>query len=177
MGEEPKILRYRDYLSKDTAMGISSSTIVIRKDVFDDVGGLRDSTPETFHCDDLDLLLRTGVSGPFVIVVRPTTVAYRMHESNNSHNVGAVVRGLAGLVRHEHRGEYPGGRARRLDRYARIGGAAYAWLVRIVVIGRMSLAIKLLKHAWPMIIVAGCQKGWRNLLHPARSESLPEGHP
>jgi glycosyltransferase involved in cell wall biosynthesis len=168
-----EVLKYRDYLSKEVGFGISSSKIVIRKSVFDQAGGLRMTTPKTFHCDDFNLLLRTATSGPFIVVVQPTTVAYRMHTTNAIHNLDAMVRGVLGLIRHEHQGEYPGGRARQLERYARIGGAAQSWARHSIQGGRPGLAFKLLRSAWPMIMVSAAQKVWQGLHRPIKSICLP----
>ena len=168
-----EVLKYRDYFSKDVALGMSSSIIVIRKSVFDESGGLRISTPKTFHADDYNLLLQTGTSGPFVVVVQPTTVAYRVHDTNAIHNIESMINGVVALADAERNGKYPGGQARRIERYARIGGPSQEWVRKALKAGRPGLGFRLLKTAWPMIITCAAQKAWQGLLRPTKSIFLP----
>ncbi|MGA2782357.1 MAG: glycosyltransferase [Smithella sp.] len=172
--DKVEVVRYRDFLSKDVALGMSSSKIVIRKSVFDQAGGLRMSTPSTFHFDDYNLLFQTGTSGPCVVIVQPTTVAYREHATNAVHNIEAMVNGLMALIDAEHNGKYPGGRTRRLERYARIGGPAQQWLRKAIKSGQSRLGFNLLKVAWPMITVCAAQKIWQGLHRSTKSMFLPE---
>jgi glycosyltransferase involved in cell wall biosynthesis len=162
--DDIKVLIYRDYLSKDIGIGISNSKIVVRKSVFDQVGGLRLTTPATFQFDDYHFLLRAGTYGPCVIVVQPDTVAYRIHESNTVGDVEKMMYGLLSLIRSERRGHYPGGRARLLDRYARIGGPAYEWIGKGLKSHRLELAWKLLVSGGPMLAAAMIKKIW-HLVH------------
>jgi len=77
------VIKYSDFLAKDVTISVSCSNIVIKKDIFEREGGLlRSSTPETFHMDTFDMLLRFGVLGPCVIVKKPVTVGYRSHVGN-----------------------------------------------------------------------------------------------
>ena len=168
-----EVLKYRDYFSKDVALGMSSSIIVIRKSVFDESGGLRISTPKTFHADDYNLLLQTGTSGPFVVVVQPTTVAYRVHDTNAIHNIESMINGVVALADAERNGKYPGGQARRIERYARIGGPSQEWVRKALKAGRPGLGFRLLKAAWPMIITCAAQKTWQGFLRPTKSIFLP----
>ena len=168
-----EVVRYRDFFSKEAALGMSSSKIVIRKSVFDQVGGLRMSSPKTFHCDDYNLIFRTGTSGPCIVIVQPTTVAYRIHSTNAIHNIEPMINGMVALVDAEKNGKYPGGRARRMERYARIGGPTQQWIRKAVKGGRPGLGFRLLKVAWPMIMVCAAQKAWQGLLRPTKSIFLP----
>src|ERR1700694_4855854 len=63
-----EVVQYRDYISKTIPLTTPNSKIVIKKSVFDEVGGLRSSTPLTFHNDDLNILLRTGICGRGIVV-------------------------------------------------------------------------------------------------------------
>lgn len=163
-----ELLRYEDFLCKDTGVGMSSSRIVIRKSAFEQVGGLRNSTPKTFHADDYNLLLRACTASPFLLVEQPVTVAYRYHGNNSIHNTQAMLGGILALVQAEHRGEYPGGRARRFERYARIGGPAQQWIRRGFKSGQRGLAWRLLQAAWPMVIACAITKLKRQLRPPTR---------
>lgn len=169
-----EVLNYRDYLSKEVGFGISSSKIVIKKSVFDQAGGLRKTTPKTFHCDDLNLLLRTATSGPFIMVVQPATIAYRQHDTNAFLNYEAMINGFLALIRSERNGEYPGGRARRIERHARIGAMTQSWVLHAIKGGRMDLALKLLRSSWGMIIIAVIFKMKTVLYRRTKSEFLSQ---
>jgi glycosyltransferase involved in cell wall biosynthesis len=153
-----EVLKYRDFLSKDVSVGMSSSRIVIRKSVFEQAGGLRASTPTTFHLDDYNLLIRAGTYGPCLVVKRPTTVAYRAHAGNAMSDMEAMVRGVLSLVCAERQGLYPGGRDRRFARFACIGGPAYYWSRNALRSGRPGLAFRLLTSGWPMVAAAALRK-------------------
>jgi hypothetical protein len=153
-----EVFKYRDFLSKDVTIGMSSSRIVIRKSVFEQVGGLRNSTPTTFHLDDYNLLFRAGTYGPCLVLKQPTTVAYRTHTTNAMGNLDAMVRGVLSLVHAERQGQYPGGRARRFARFACIGGPAYFWSRNALKGRRPGLAFKLLVCSWPMVAAAVLKK-------------------
>ena len=172
--DKVEVVKYRDFFSKDAALGMSSSKIVISKSVFHQAGGLRMSTPKTFHCDDYNLLFQTGTSGPCVVIVKPTTVAYRLHSTNAIHNIENMIHGMFALVDAERNGKYPGGRERRLERYARIGGPTQQWARRAITNGKLRLGFRLLKVAWPMITVCAAQKVWQGLHRPTKSMFLPK---
>ncbi len=153
-----ELLTYPDYLSKGVSVGLSSSRIVIRKSLFDEVGGLRNSTPETFHLDDFNLVLKTGTCGPCIFVQRPCTVAYRKHDTNSIRNPKALVDGILALIRTENKGQYPGGQERRWARYACIGGIAATWIKYSWNRGFKKLAVQLLLGSSPMVFAAVCKK-------------------
>ena len=150
-----KVLKYRDYLSKDVKLPLSSSRIVLRKSVFDEVGGLRNTTAATFHLDSLNLILKVATYGPCVVVQQPCTVAYRHHESNAIRSLGPITDGILVVARSEHQGQYPGGSKRRRDRYACIGGVALSWAVsHCLREGRWKLGLRLLWGTAPMGLAA-----------------------
>ena len=153
-----EVLNYRDYLSKDVAVGLYGSNVVIKKSVLQQAGGMRVSTPRTFHMDILDLMLRLGVYGPCVVVRCPTVMAYRSHTTNSIHNTVAMVKGVYPLLEAERKGQYPGGRGRRFDRYACIGGMAWCWFKRALKARRFVLALKLLIDTSPMIAAGMLKK-------------------
>ena len=159
-GTAIEVLKYEDFLSKDTAVGMSSSKIVIRRKIFEEAGGLRRSTPTTFHLDDYNLMLRTGTYGPCIIVQTPTTVAYRSHSANSIRDTKAMVSGILALIHAEGRGEYPGGRHRRFARYACIGGPAIQWGRRSLKTRRLFFILNFLMRATPMIAASVLKKVW-----------------
>jgi glycosyltransferase involved in cell wall biosynthesis len=56
-GSEIRGVKFADFLSKDVPVGLSNSRIVIRKSVFLEMGGLRQTSPSTYHLDDFNLVL------------------------------------------------------------------------------------------------------------------------
>lgn len=150
--------RYRDYLSKDIPVDLSCSNIVVKSSCFRLAGGHRLSSPKTFHADEHDFVLRVGTCGPCVILRRPDTVAYRLHDGNAVRDVALMADGVLSLVRAERRGQYPGGPPRRLARYSVIGGMAHTWIRRALAAGCYRLALKMLVSAGSMLMVGALNK-------------------
>jgi glycosyltransferase involved in cell wall biosynthesis len=148
-----KVFKYQDYLSKTRPLG--TNTIVVRKSIFDEVGGLRNSTAETFYADDTNLLLKVGTYGPCVMIDQPCTSAYRLHGKNSTNDVKAIADAILQLANTERRGGFSGGKARRLDRYRYIGGRAASWAVNYCWRGgQRILALKLLAGTASMVMAA-----------------------
>ena len=121
-----EIFKFKNYASK--TISLSSNSTIIRKSVFDAVGGgRRDTSPQTFHCDDTYIQLRAGDYSPFVAIKRPCTSAYRLHGENTSNNLAATVNGILRLIRLDRRGGF--GKP-SLSRYAFLGGRALAFAYR-----------------------------------------------
>src|SRR3984957_20701611 len=97
-----KVFKYQDYLSKTRPLG--TNCIVVRKSVFDEVGGMRNSTPQTFYGDDTNLLLKVGTYGPCVVIDQPCTSAYRQHGKNSSKDVKAIADAILQLANTERHG-------------------------------------------------------------------------
>ena len=155
---------YRDFLAKDTTVGISASRLVARRSVFEAAGGIR-SLPgnSEFGAIDFEILLQIGTSGPCVVVKQPVTVAHRRHPGNVSASVGFVCQGVKSLARRARNGVYPGSRQRRFSMYACIGGVAQLHLRRALRQGRPGLALDLLVHTAPMLVAAVLKRMTRPL--------------
>ena len=165
-----KVLKYHDYLSKDVALRLSSSRIVLRKSVFDEVGGLRHTTAATFHLDSLNLILKVATYEPCIVVQQPCTVAYRHRETNAIRSLEPIADGILVLARSEHQGQYPGGSRRRRDRYACIGGVALSWAVgHCLRAGSWKLALRLLRGTAPMGLAAVWKKVLTRLRQPTQT--------
>lgn len=170
-----EILKYPTYLSKDVRIDLYTSMVVIRKSVFDEVGGLRNSTAKTFHLDSFNLILKVGTYGPCIFVRKPYTVAYRQHATNTLRNLKAIADGILVLARSERQGEYPGGSKGRRGRYAFIGGIAFAWAIKYCLRGgQIKLAIRLLLGTAPMVSVAIWKKFSNYFRKPTQPVILPE---
>jgi glycosyltransferase involved in cell wall biosynthesis len=165
-----EVLKYPDYASKRVSIGSSNSRIVIRKSVFDQVGGYRRDTPPSFPTDDFNLLLKTTTYGPCMIAQEPYTVAYRRHDQNTIDKQEVIVEGILGLARSERQGRYPGGNKSRWNRYALIGGVASTYSVRYCWRkGKRKLALRLLLGTVPMVLAASCKKFLNYSRKPARA--------
>jgi glycosyltransferase involved in cell wall biosynthesis len=168
-----RVVKYPDYLSKTQAVGTMG--IVVRKSEFDAVGGLRNSTPETWYCDDNTLLLKVGTRGQSILIESPSISAYRQHGENSTKNTEAVANALIRLADSEREGVF-GGKERRADRYAYIGGRAAAWAFYYCWRARhRKLALKLLSGTAPMVSMAVIRKFLRKF-RPTAQTIVLEGH-
>ena len=159
-----KVFKYQDYLSKTRPLG--TNCIVVRKSVFDEVGGLRNSTPQTFYGDDTNLLLKVGTYGPCVVIDQPYTSTYRQHGKNSSKDVKAIADAILQLANTERHGGFSGGKARRWDRYSYIGGRAASWAVNYCWRGGQRIvALKLLAGTASMVLAAAGGKLMRLFRH------------
>jgi glycosyltransferase involved in cell wall biosynthesis len=154
-----EVFKYKNYLSRSRPAGSATraanltDSIVVKRSVFVAVGGMRNSSPETFYNEDSHLLLKLGTYSPCVIINQPVTTAYRKHATNSTGNIVAIAHAWLCIARAERRGEYQG--RDKWGRYALIGGRTLQWAVRYCWPGRQrKLAIELLFGTLPMIAVA-----------------------
>lgn len=109
-----EVRAWPDYLAAGPSLywyGISA--FVIRRDVLPPGQGFPDTR---INGEDLDLILRLGVAPGFVEVLNPITYGYREHGENVRHDLSKNVQGILYLLQQEERGNYPGGKARALQR-------------------------------------------------------------
>ena len=158
-----EIFKFRNYASK--TMSLSSNNTIVRKSVFDAVGGGRkDTTPQTFHVDDTYIQLKVGDYSPFVIIKRPWTLAYRLHGENTSKDLEATASGLLRIIRLDKRGEF--GKP-SWNRYAFLGGRVLAYAYRDCWrSGQRKLAFRLLLGAGFMVPIAICSRILRSFRKP-----------
>jgi len=158
-----EIFKFRNYASK--TMSLSSNSTIVRKSVFDAVGGgRRDTTPQTFHADDTYIQLKVGGYSPFVVIKNPCTSAYRLHGENTSMNLELLANGMLQLIRLDNRGEF--GKP-SWNRYACLGGRALAFAYRDCWRnGERKLAFRLLLGAGFMAPVAICNLILRRFRKP-----------
>lgn len=157
-GSEIRAVKFADFLSKDVQVGLSNSRIVIRKSAFEKMGGLRRTTPATFHLDDFNLILKVGTEGPCVVLLQPETVAYRTHGNNSIRDPRAMVNGILSIIDSEKKGAYPGGKERKWDRYACIGGISQLWVLRSLQARKPGQALRVFFNSAPMLAAAVYRK-------------------
>jgi len=158
-----EIFKFRNYASK--TMSLSSNSTIVRKSVFDAVGGgRRDTTPQTFHADDTYIQLKVGDYSPFVVINQPYTSLYRLHGENTSKNLEALANGILRLIGLDKRGEF--GKP-SWNRYACLGGRAFAFAYRDCWRnGERELAFRLLLGAGFMVPIAICNLILRHFREP-----------
>ena len=158
-----EIYKFRNYASK--TMSLSSNNTIVRKSVFDAVGGGRkDTTPQTFHVDDTYIQLKVGDYSPFVIIKRPWTLAYRLHGENTSKDLEATASGLLRIIRLDQHGEF--GKP-SWNRYAFLGGRVLAYAYRDCWRnGQRKLAFRLILGAGFMVPIAICSRILRSFRKP-----------
>jgi hypothetical protein len=122
------------------------------------MGGLRRTTPATFHLDDFNLVLKVGTVGPCVVLLQPETVAYRTHGNNSIRDPRAMVNGILSIIDSEKKGEYPGGKERKWDRYACIGGISQLWVLRSLHARKPGQALRVFFNSTPMLAAAVYRK-------------------
>jgi glycosyltransferase involved in cell wall biosynthesis len=169
-----KVREYPDYLSKDEPINITLSKIVIRRSLFDEVGGFgtKGGTPTDSYLD-YNLMLKAGTHGPCIVVQEPCTLARRLHATNFVRDFNKVTDGILSLARSERQGLYPGGQARRGGRYAVIGGFAFWWATTRFLRTTPRLAFRVLWETAPMIPVAIWRRVSRGLREPSPPIVLP----
>lgn len=169
-----EVLSFPDYMSKDLPILHSNSQFVIQKSKFDEMGGYGHAGISAFPADDVDFLLKAGTYGPCIIVLKPYTIAYREWPTSSSMNVKRGAGGLLRVAQIENRGLYPGGRKRRGDRRAVLGGISANWALRHCwQRGERKTAIQLLIGTAPMVSVALSKKALRVFRKRAQPIVLP----
>jgi glycosyltransferase involved in cell wall biosynthesis len=157
-GADVEAVVYKDFLSKDRQAPKTNSCIVVRKDIFQQLCGYRCELTRTFACEDADFLIRAGVYGPAVVVIKPTTVAYRLHQGNTVKNTTLLVNSVLQLIRFEKEGIYPGGWSRLFDRYASIGALVFLWSKIAFSHGCPSEGLWLFTVGFPMVAAGALRK-------------------
>lgn len=160
-----EVFKYKNFGSKTSRVG--TSCIIVRKSVYDEVGGQRrDSTAKNWDADDTHLLLKLSSYGPCIVINRPATTFYRIHRDNSTKNLSAVVNGLLRVAEAQRRGEYSDGTKVR----AYIGGRAASFAYRICWrSGHRKLALRLLTRTAPLIAAAL----WNNATRIFRKTAPP----
>jgi glycosyltransferase involved in cell wall biosynthesis len=160
-----EVFKYENFGLKTRRVG--TSCIIIRKSVYDKVGGQRrDSTAKSWDADDTHLLLKVSSCGPCIVINRPATTFYRIHGENSIKNLSAVVDGLLRVAGAQRRGEYTDGTKVR----AYIGGRAASFAYRICWrSGHRKLALRLVTRTAPLIAAAL----WNNATRSFRKTAPP----
>lgn len=166
MDEDIVVYTYRDYLSKDIAIGLAQSRIVMKKTLFEQAQQ-GTGPPRARNMNDYRLILRAGIYGPCVIATRPITLAYRYHETQSSKNIAKMCQGVLYLIDMVRHGQRNGEQSRLFDRYAYLGGIVNEWIKKAYKSQLRGLALKILAKGWPMVIAALLKKIVLSFQRPA----------
>lgn len=167
-----QLVQFPDFLAKDRQVGLSCSIIVVKRSVAEACGALRKNAA-AFPFDGTDIMLLLGTCAPCVLLQRPFTVAYRVHDANVSGRLEYLLQYTACLARYERLGHYPGGAARWFDRYAYVGGVSWYYASRGLRRGLFKLSLALLLRAFPMVAIGAINTVRRRLRPPAPLITLP----
>ena len=85
---------------------IGAGMIAVRRDVFLDRGGFSTSA---INLEDHDLSLKLGLDAGFVQIVRPHTLAWRLHDGGVTRDLPKSLAGCEMLLANEQAAKYPGG--------------------------------------------------------------------
>lgn len=125
---EFRFSRHNSFLdSRGKGFSWSTSSAVVREDVFGQAGGFAEIR---FNCEDQDFWLRIGTAEGFITIDSPPTTALRRggrHKSMVSAYAN-TVRGFNFVIDNERAGRYPGGRGRAADRRRLIAGSVRSFL-------------------------------------------------
>jgi glycosyltransferase involved in cell wall biosynthesis len=106
---------FADYFaSGDRMRWYGMSSFVLRRDAVVAAGGF---TTAAINGEDFDLALRVGVAPGFVEIRAPVTVGYREHAGGFRHVPDKTLATLDFLWEQERQARYPGGPARRKERW------------------------------------------------------------
>jgi GT2 family glycosyltransferase len=149
------VVCYESSLQKDRRQRLSASSFVIRRKVFDKVGGW---TPDIFPCDDFDFLVKVAEAGRLAIILKPETVQYRVHPNNTIKRIDTYFSNMRRVLDKEMKGAYPGGNSGRLGRYVLIGGPVFFTIKMAFKARRYFPALRLLASAWLMVLWAALSR-------------------
>ena len=166
---EITFVEYENLIQKDRMHRASASATVVNSTTFHQVGGW---TEGLFHLDDLDIMMKLGVSGRCVHILSPTTSCYRVHPGNTVRHVSPFVPAMLSLIKKEKAGEYPGGPRFRFERYAFLGGPIFFWIKKCLRAGLYASAISLLIRGWVMAFAAGMRRSFVKLIRRAPVQTL-----
>jgi glycosyltransferase involved in cell wall biosynthesis len=151
---EIRIVEYKDFLRRDRHFGEPSAKVIDRQSF----QAVRGWSPDTFPMEDTDFLLRLCASGRTILIFTPLTAFYRRHPGNISANIARCLPMLHKWIDNERSGEYAGGKARRFERQALIGGRIFWNARRAFEAGLVWDAAKLLARGWPMVLAGVIRK-------------------
>lgn len=116
VGSSPmRARRFSDYLETAAAeVWIGTCGACIRRDALESVDGF---TPRHINAEDSDLWLRLGTAPGLIRIEDPPVFGYRMQQGSAVADLRRTYEGSRHLIGQERAGQYPGGLARRRERW------------------------------------------------------------
>ena len=163
---------YDAFLLKDRPYGMCASSLVVHKEAFSAVGGW---SPGIFQLDLQDLITKLGYAGRALLICKPPTALYRIHQANTIHIVPPFLQSLKRLLAKERAGEYSGGGLRCFERRAWFGGLVVFWVKRGVLAGFYQEAWGIASSALSMIVAAIIRRAslWVSGRRPVETLEVP----
>ncbi len=147
---EIQFVEYANFMAKDRPCVFNTSTLVVNRAEFWDVGGW---SPGIFYQDMQDLVTKLGASGKMILLLSPDTVWYRMHTTNAVSKVAPFLDGIHVLLAKAKAGTYPGGREIWAERSSWFGGLIFYWAKTALGAGLYRDAFRLLAAGWWMVLL------------------------
>jgi glycosyltransferase involved in cell wall biosynthesis len=166
---EITFVEYENLIQKDRMHRASASAMVVHRTTFHQVGGW---TEGLFHLDDLDIMMKLGVSGRCVQILSPATTCYRVHQGNTVHQVPPFIPAMLALIKKEKAGEYPGGPRFRFERYAFLGGPIFFWIKKCLRARLYAGANALFIKGWLMALAAAIRRFFGKLTSRVPTRTL-----
>jgi glycosyltransferase involved in cell wall biosynthesis len=166
---EITFVEYENLIQKDRMHRASASATVVKKITFHQAGGW---TEALFHLDDLDIMMKLGVSGRCVQILSPATTCYRVHPGNTVRQVSPFIPAMLALIRKEKAGEYPGGARFRFERYAFLGGPIFFWTKKCLRARLYASANSLIMKGWVMALAAAIRRFFGKLTSRVPTRTL-----
>jgi glycosyltransferase involved in cell wall biosynthesis len=145
---EIRFVEYDSLLAKDRTFVLCTSSFVVARRSFQEAGGW---TPHIFHMDDVDLFLKLGCSGRTILIGSPSIAFRREHEGNSMNTIPPFLRMNRHLIEKERAGQFPGGRERRFERHAWLGGVSAYWIRKALRAGLYKDALRLALPSFSMV--------------------------
>jgi glycosyltransferase involved in cell wall biosynthesis len=172
LGEIPAEITFVEYanlIQKDRTHRASASATVVEKTTFQRAGGWSEGL---FHLDDLDIMMKLGISGRCVQILSPATTCYRMHADNTVRQVAPFIPAMLTLIRKEKTGQYPGGPRFRFQRYAFLGGPVFFWIKKSLRARLYGSASSLFIQGWMMALAAVTRRFLTKLSSRVKPQTL-----
>ncbi len=171
LSEEPlQTTAYADYFTAGSAgQWVPLCGAVVRTEVLRAAGGFAE---HRHNYEETDLWLRLGTAGGFVRITAPCCSARRRHNAMATQDRSRSVAGCLRLLEQEARGCYPGGKARRRERWALLSGHVRPLAWRCAADGARAQAWKLYRQTLALHAALG---RWRFLLGLPMRLLMPGG--
>lgn len=149
---------YKNYLEKTLPIFTSSSVIVVRKDIFMKANGFRDKYKiKEYYLDDDYFIQKIAAYGPFIFIVHPNLIAYRIHKGNSRNDLKRVLISLEEILRAIKSNEF-GTNSDKYQRLSIVGGLAFFWIRKALYKNMYSDVFKLFSASFLAIILTIIRK-------------------